>query len=170
MNFTDPTGEFLVAGQGGVAALYNRMYAATAAAATGAGNRLTQMLNESLVRYHAQFQSVYRTMAQQKGKAAELAVKDIFGFLGKNYQQVRHTLLNGQVRIMDVLYNNQIIEVKNVAKLNMSQQLRDMVEISKSLNNGSLNIIVRMSTKIPPSVERWIVTNGVNLIRAFEDL
>ena len=134
------------------------------------GNKIIERLNMSLLQYYTKVEQVYRTTAQRLGKSAEKALEDAFSYL-KDFKSQAEVMINGRTRILDILCNNNIIESKNVAKLDyVSSQLKDYLAYAKE-NGYHLNIIVRQSTQVATSVEKWLADNEayVSIIRVWFD-
>ena len=170
VNRVDPAGEFskeeTTVATGGSATL-----ASNSSGAIEFGKELVQRLNMSLLQYYARLEQVYNTTAQKVGKPAEKALESAFSYL-KDFRSQKEVTINGRTRILDFLCNNNIIESKNVAKLDyVSSQLKDYLAYAKE-NGYHLDIVIRQSTQVAASVEKWLEDNEayVSIARVWVDL
>ena len=165
VNRTDPSGEMSLGDTTAAAGLSARLYGSAAGSVT-IGNRLVQQLQQSIAAYNLRTTLV--TNAMRLGQGAERAVQQAFN-LTQNMSQVRYYLETGAYRVFDFVSGGQFIEVKNVAELRMTPQLRDMITIALR-EKGTLNLVIRASTYIPPSLRKWLVERGVEIVNILPDL
>ena len=166
INRTDLGGEMSLGSSTAASGLWARLYGA-GGAAMAMGNRLVQMINRVVAQHNITTNLMIRAN-YLKGKAAERAIQLAYR-LKDSQSQVRGYLENGAYRVFDFVSGGMYIEVKNVAVLKMSAQLKDMLLIAEA-SGGTLNIIVRIGTKIPPGVQIWIEKNGIELVKILPDL
>lgn len=71
-------------------------------------------------------------------------------------------------RIPDGLTSTVLSEVKNVSKLNLTNQIRDFTAYSNA-KNLEFNLYVRESTQISGPLQSFIEDHGINLVRSLSD-
>ena len=92
------------------------------------------------------------TYARLAGRLGETRAQSLLGF-AKNTTRIT-VPGTSRSRIPDGIVGNNLFEVKNVAKLTNTEQIRDMMAIAKNAG-GQLTVIVRQNTTIAPKLKQW---------------
>jgi RHS repeat-associated protein len=98
-------------------------------------------------------------LARQLGKQGEAAA----GIMGP---KVRIPSLSGTAnyRIPDALSTTTLTEVKNVAELRITDQIRDFTVFAQQ-NQLLFNIVTRQNATIAPSAQQFVQANRINIVR-----
>jgi hypothetical protein len=80
----------------------------------------------------------------------------------KNTSRIASATRTAAFRVPDALSATTLTEVKNVAKLSLSNQIRDFAAFARATGRG-FDLVVRENTKLTAPLREFIKKEGINL-------
>ena len=166
INRTDPTGQLSLLELLSVRGITAKMNAAAASVGSAVMASARWLVNNAIA-----VRNFLTNLASSSPKGLDLAMK--LGrageqHAGKALQLAKNTqrffTQLGNYRIPDFVNGNNFFEVKNVAQLAMTGQIRDLMEIA-SAHGGALTLIIRMGTKLTGPLQQAYNSGAIDIVR-----